>query len=65
MNVFLQNPVFRPACSTPAFIHKGFVTDSQEIDQVNNKETNSQITPAVNYLIRAMYYIVYILSGNQ
>ena len=48
MNVFLQNPVFRPACLTPAFIQKGFVTDSQEIEFPSEQGNKQKITPAVN-----------------
>ena len=48
MNVFLQNPVCRPACLTPAFIQKGFVTDSQEIEFPSEQGNKHKITPAVN-----------------
>ena len=64
MNVFLQNPVCRPACLTPAFIQKGFVTDSQEIEFPSEQGNKQKITPAVNYNALCMY-LLYILSGNQ
>ena len=48
MNVFLQNPVCRSACLTPAFIQKGFVTDSQEIEFPSEQGNKHKITPAVN-----------------
>ena len=60
MNVFLQNPVCKPACLTPAFIQKGFVTDSKEIEFLSEQGNKQKITPAVNYC--TMYVFIVCIS---
>ena len=46
--IFAKSAVCRPACLTPAFTQKGFVTDSQEIEFPSEQGNKQKITPAVN-----------------